>query len=358
MIVTDSQTKFCANQFIIVIASDLFGQFTGEKTDPKTIGKIYLRLRNVCSIIVNKNSIKIGGHGEIVEIDVLNTNRTELYNGLESIKHEINFLEDNNFDQMNLNPQVKKRKLADDSKKEESNSETITKVVSEATESKQIVDQSEKKSSEVDAKAKTSSKCDPQVPQPVNTNQNNTDINQTAENINGKGMVNERNESKENKQTYSSILIHKPKNLKNRVPINACSAISDIKNLSARSRPFSYYIGQWIPKVDPQKVYQLISAFANIIRLEELSPNIPNRYFRSFKLTVESHFDYGIREATRENESVNHKACIADSGDAEKDIDIVEVDGKNGKDQVNDLNQSLVVNEDVLDEEDEDENQH
>lgn len=100
---------------------------------------------------------------------------------------------------MNSNPQVKKRKLADDSKKEESKSETITKVVIEATESKQISDQSEKKSSEVDDKAKTSSICDPQVPQPVYTKQNNTDINQTAENINGKGMVNYRNESKENK---------------------------------------------------------------------------------------------------------------------------------------------------------------
>ncbi|CAF1143294.1 unnamed protein product, partial [Brachionus calyciflorus] len=112
----------------------------------------------------------------------LNTNRTELYKGLESIKHEINFLKDNNLDQMNSNPQVKKRKLADDSKKEESKSETITNIVSEATESKQIVNQSEKKSSEDNDKAKSSSICDPQVPQPLSTKQNNTDINQTAEN--------------------------------------------------------------------------------------------------------------------------------------------------------------------------------
>ncbi|CAF1076476.1 unnamed protein product, partial [Brachionus calyciflorus] len=251
----------------------------------------------------------------------------------------------------------------------ESKSETITKVVSETTESKQIVDQSEKKLSEVDAKAKTSSICDPQVPQPVITKQNNTDISQTAENINDKCMVNYRNESKENKQTYSSIFIHKPINLKNRVPINACANQNGVTRLSHQKKnddDEGYTVsssGQWSPKVDQKKVYQLISTFANIIRLEELSPNIPNRYFRSFKLTVESHFDYAIREgknwpagitvsewrernnnrdkATRENESVNHKACIADS------------------DKVDHLNQSLVVNEeDVLEEEDDEENQH
>lgn len=68
------------------------------------------------------------------------------------------------------------------------------------------------------------------------------------------------------------------------------SAISDIKTLSARSQPYSYYIGQWSPRVDPKKIYNLISAFAKIIKLEELSPNIPNRYYRSFKVTVESHY--------------------------------------------------------------------
>ncbi|CAF1045246.1 unnamed protein product [Brachionus calyciflorus] len=112
------------------------------------------------------------------------------------------------------------------------------------------------------------------------------------------------------------------------------TALSDIKNLSAKSKPFQYYLGQWSPKVDPKKVYQLISSFANISKLEELSPNIPNRYFRAFKLTVDSHFDSVIRDGknwpagitvsrwyernnnrpkgTNENLEVNHNSCIAE----------------------------------------------
>ncbi|CAF1083540.1 unnamed protein product [Brachionus calyciflorus] len=85
-------------------------------------------------------------------------------------------------------------------------------------------------------------------------------------------MVNDRIESKETKQTNRSILIHIAKNLKDRVPINACS---------------SY--------------------------------------------TVSSG---GKRH---EKEGKNWPAGIANSGDAEQDIDTIEVDGKNGKDQLDDL---------------------
>ncbi|RNA09869.1 hypothetical protein BpHYR1_009580, partial [Brachionus plicatilis] len=40
------------------------------------------------------------------------------------------------------------------------------------------------------------------------------------------------------------------------------SAVSDVRGLSAASKPISYYTGQWSPKVDPQKVYALVSNFA------------------------------------------------------------------------------------------------
>ena len=69
------------------------------------------------------------------------------------------------------------------------------------------------------------------------------------------------------------------------------TAVSEVKNLKANFKPFVYYCGQWNRNVDPECIKNLVSGFASIIDLEELSKNIPNRYFRAYKITVESQYN-------------------------------------------------------------------
>ena len=51
----------------------------------------------------------------------------------------------------------------------------------------------------------------------------------------------------------------------------------------------TYYVGQWATSVNPELSGNFVSKFAKVIRIEELCTNIANRYYRSFKITVESY---------------------------------------------------------------------
>ena len=42
---------------------------TGETIHRDTIGSLFQRLRNVCTVVLKKHEIKIGGPGRIIEID-------------------------------------------------------------------------------------------------------------------------------------------------------------------------------------------------------------------------------------------------------------------------------------------------
>ena len=67
------------------------------------------------------------------------------------------------------------------------------------------------------------------------------------------------------------------------------TAISEIKSLQAISRPYVYYVGQFSMKTNADILKSYISKFAKVISIEELSTHISSRYFRSFKVTVESY---------------------------------------------------------------------
>lgn len=66
------------------------------------------------------------------------------------------------------------------------------------------------------------------------------------------------------------------------------SAISDIRSLRAISKPYHYYVGQWCMKTSPEILKNYISKFARVIDVVELSTHIEKRYFRAFKVSVES----------------------------------------------------------------------
>ena len=107
--------------------------------------------------------------------------------------------------------------------------------------------------------------------------------------ITSSGQAKITNVSKEADEWITVGKRQKGKNLNNKRTIVG-SALSEVNGLNATSKSFSYYTGQWNPKVDPQKVYALVSSFARIINMIELSPNIPNRYYRAFKITVDSNY--------------------------------------------------------------------
>lgn len=67
------------------------------------------------------------------------------------------------------------------------------------------------------------------------------------------------------------------------------TANSEVRALRAISKPFSFYVGQWDMRVNTEKLKQYISLFAKVINIAELSTNLPNRHFRSFKVTVEAY---------------------------------------------------------------------
>lgn len=67
------------------------------------------------------------------------------------------------------------------------------------------------------------------------------------------------------------------------------SAKSEIKALRGVSKPFHYYVGQWGLAVNPECLRKYINTFAKVIAITELSTHVERRYFRSFKVTVESY---------------------------------------------------------------------
>ena len=83
------------------------------------------------------------------------------------------------------------------------------------------------------------------------------------------------------------------KNKRNGKSITGVAA-SDVRTLRAVSRPYSYYIGQWSMATKPEMLKKHVSDFAKVIELQELSVNVPNRRFRSFKIVVESYCDQAM----------------------------------------------------------------
>ena len=93
------------------------------------------------------------------------------------------------------------------------------------------------------------------------------------------------NNSKEN----DGYIISNGKKRQNRTNLLAKGkAVSEVRDLKATSKPFCYHIGQWDLNTNFKRLKAHISSFAQIIDLVELNTHIQRRYFRSYKLTVES----------------------------------------------------------------------
>ena len=105
---------------------------------------------------------------------------------------------------------------------------------------------------------------------------------------NGQARIVHDNKGNDNKVNDGFIVSNGRKKQKKTDILVTGQAVSEIKGLRAKSRPFSYHIGQWDLDTNPEQLKNHISGFAQVIEITELNTNIPRRYFRSFKLTVES----------------------------------------------------------------------
>ena len=61
--------KFWSVQLTITKSVSLFELITEEKIHRETVGSLFLRLRNICTVLINKHKFKLGGKGKVVEID-------------------------------------------------------------------------------------------------------------------------------------------------------------------------------------------------------------------------------------------------------------------------------------------------
>ncbi|RNA12737.1 hypothetical protein BpHYR1_033930, partial [Brachionus plicatilis] len=66
------------------------------------------------------------------------------------------------------------------------------------------------------------------------------------------------------------------------------SAFSEVKSLRAVTKPYDYYVGQWSMRTTPDILKQYINKFAKVIGIVELSTHVERRYFRAYKVSVES----------------------------------------------------------------------
>ena len=88
-----------------------------------------------------------------------------------------------------------------------------------------------------------------------------------------------------NSRINSNLNQNKPK----RKSLIIGSAISDVNALTAVSKPFYYYTGQWRVSSNITSVRNYVSTFAKVINVEELSTHIEHRRHKSYKLTIESY---------------------------------------------------------------------
>ena len=68
------------------------------------------------------------------------------------------------------------------------------------------------------------------------------------------------------------------------------TARSRISDLKAAGRPFYFYVGQWDLNTNVEKMKRYIESFATVLEVVELGTKRSYRYFRSFKVTVESYY--------------------------------------------------------------------
>ncbi len=72
------------------------------------------------------------------------------------------------------------------------------------------------------------------------------------------------------------------------------TALSEVRQLRAVSKPYTYHIGQWSLDTNPNSIRAYASNFAQVIDIIELNTHISRPYFRTFKLVAESYCDSAI----------------------------------------------------------------
>ncbi len=72
------------------------------------------------------------------------------------------------------------------------------------------------------------------------------------------------------------------------------TALSEVRQLRAVSRPYTYHTGQWSMDTNPDWIRKYASNFAQVIDVIEINTHIKRPYFRTFKLIAESYCDNAI----------------------------------------------------------------